>query len=212
MYRTSCTRWAMAGLVLLACGASPTLAQINDAWVVFQDSLTGAECGVINAANAELVTLFDSGTMVVITGADVRLNDLIVNVYDEVFYQGEQAGVIAFFDDADGLPAVFWTTLTGTVMQINTLTGQPSDSFLLPEEISATGCDACELIEESIFCGVENGAGNDTPSSSLGEILPFQCGAGAAGAAVVGTLLLPLVAFRSKQRVVASGCFARRRR
>ena len=146
-------RCAQAVLVLLAGWASPTLAQINDAWVVFQDSLTGAECGVINAANAELITLFDSGTMVVITGADVRLEDLMVNVYDEVFYQGEQAGVIAFFDDADGLPAVFWTTLTGTVMQINPLTGQPSDSFLLPEEVSGTGCDACELIEESIFCG-----------------------------------------------------------
>ena len=202
MGRASHARRAKAVLVLLACWASPALAQINDAWVVFQDSLTGAECGVINAANAELVTLFDSGTMVVITGADVRLNDLIVNVYDEVFYQGEPAGVIAFFDDADGLPAVFWTTLTGTVMQINTLTGQPSDSFLSPEEISATGCDPCELIEESVHCGVENGAGNDTPPPTADEIMPFQCGAGAAGAAVVGTLLLPLAAFRSKRRVM----------
>ena len=188
-----------AALVLLACSVSPGMAQVNDAWVVFQDSLTGAECGVINAANAELLTLYDSGEVVVISGADVLLGDLFVNVYDEVFYQDEPAGVIAFFDDADGLPAVFWTSLTGTLMQIDTLTGAPSDSQQYPDQITGTGCDACELVDESIFCEEQDGDEDDPAPPSTLDILQGKCGDGSGDAVAAGIILLPVVA-RSTRR------------
>jgi hypothetical protein len=192
-------------VVVLAVGSAPvvSLGQLDEAWVIFVDSITGDECGIVNAANAELVVLAESGNMVVVSGSDVVLADLVVDQFNQVSYLGEPAGIIDFADDGDGLPAVFWTTLAGTVVTINTFTGEPADSGRFPDEFRSTGCDECLLIDESVFC--EEPDSGDT--SNGGEVVdPFEdplaylCGSGSGLAAALSMILVPFVRLLPRRR------------
>jgi len=169
--------------------------QIDDPWVVFVDPWTGSECGIVNATNAELIVMYQTGEMVIVTGADVILRDLIVNSNNEVSYLGEPAGVIDFFEDGDGLPAVFWTTLAGTVITVDTFTAEPFDSGRAPDEIRATGCDACAYVDDSIYCEdtSDDDAANDVADAVADTALEYLCGTGSGLAAAVGMILLPFV-------------------
>lgn len=165
----------------------------NDDWIVFEDFVTGAECGIINAANAELVAFFDTGEMVIVSGPDAVLFDLIVTSEDEVLFQGTSSGFVEFLDDADGLPAVFWTTLVGTLVEVDTFTGEPFDSGLLPEDRFNTGCEACDFIDDSPLCDdiIDGGIGGNIPGDVLFPF-PVLCGAGSPAMIVLAMLAVPI--------------------
>ena len=79
---------AATQLALLVGSATNVLGQINDDWVVFQDTTTDMTCDVVNAANAELIVLYDTGVMVVVSGPDVAIEELVVDELNQVFYDG----------------------------------------------------------------------------------------------------------------------------
>ena len=176
---------------------------VNEDWIIFEDFVSGAECGVINASNAELVALFDTGEMVIVSGADAILSDLIVTSNDEVLFQGEPSGFVEFLDDGDDLPAVFWTTLVGTMVEVDTFTGEPFDSGLLPETRINTGCDACDLIDDSPLCD-DIGGGNGGDGGNIpGDVLfPFDlfCGAGSPAMLLMAMFAAPIVRFKRARR------------
>lgn len=174
---------------------SATLALDGD-WTVYPDPFSDAQCGVVNAWNAELVVLFDSGTMVVVSGADVILDDLFVSGSpdNQAFYLDEPFGFLQYAEDGDGLPTLFWTTLTGTVVGIDTFTGEPFDSGRLPEERFDTFCDGCDLVDTSPFCEDTSGGGNidANPNFNVGDLVQF-CGAGATDSTAASIILLPVI-------------------
>ena len=139
-------------IVVLGLAVSGAFAQIDETWISFEDSASDAVCGVVNAVNADLIVLEATGEMAIVSGPDVILADLLVDPDLNVTYLGQPAGMIEYADDADLQPTVFWITLTGTVVEIDTLTGEPSDSGLLPSDIAGTQCVACDLIDASIYC------------------------------------------------------------
>ncbi len=171
-------------------------AQIDD-WVVFQDTATETECGVVNASNAELLVVYDMGNMAVVSGPDTIIDDLYVDELNQVFYQDNPAGFIEIAEDGDGLPTVFWTTLTGTVIKIDTLTGEPSDSGYEPYEIFNTGCDGCDYIDASDLCeDGSNSSGDDTTNDFNLNL----CGAGAMESAAAAVVLLPFLSLASRRK------------
>ena len=192
----------------LSIGTTAQAGVVGEDWIVFEDFVSGAECGVINTANAELISLFDDGTMIIVSGADTVITDLIVTSEDEVLYRNvntgvfEPAGFIEFLDDGDDLPAVFWTTLVGTMVEIDTFTGEPFDSGLLPEERVNTGCDACELIDDSPLCDVDSGGGNgggNIPGDVLFPLLDI-CGAGSPALVLMALSAAPIVRMKRARR------------
>ena len=98
------------------------------------------------------------------------------------------AGYIEIAEDGDGLPTVFWTTLTGTLLEINTLTGEPSDSGVMPNERTSTGCDACDYIEQSVHCD-----SNDSDTQNGNSETPAICGSGAFDTILASMILLPIL-------------------
>ena len=170
--------FALSAVVMIT-GASPAAAQLDESWVQFVNEDIDFVCGVVNASNAELVVLEDTGEMVLISGTDTVLSDVFVDDDNLVYFDGAPAGQLALFVDGDGLDAVFWVTLTDTVVGVDTFTGEPFDSGLFPEERINTGCDACQLIDESVFCEDDGGV---VP-------IPPLCGAGIPGFAALGMVL-----------------------
>lgn len=177
---------------------------LEELWTSYTDDLTGTECGVVNAWNAELVVLFESGNMVVVTGPDVIMEDLYVSAQSEVYYFDEPAGFLEFAEDGDGLPTLFWTTLSGTLVEIDTFTGEPSDSGMFPEERFDTGCDGCDFVDQSSVCGDTTTDGNSNSNSStidLGElIVPLLCGTGTTSGTVAAFVLLPFLGLFTRRR------------
>ena len=183
-------------LLITFCSTGYSFAQIDD-WVVFQDTATETECGVVNASNAELLVVYDTGYMAVVSGPDVIIDDLYVDELNQVFYQDDPAGYIEIAEDGDGLPTVFWTTLTGTVIKIDTLTGEPSDSGYEPYEIFNTGCDGCDYIDASDLCeDGSNTSGDDTTDNINLDL----CGTGALESAAAAAVLLPFLSLTSRRK------------
>ncbi len=169
-------------------------AQFGEEWSVFQDPETGAVCGVVNTSNAELTVVADTGEVIRITGRDTRLDALLVDDDNNVYYNGFAAGRMVYADDADGYPTVFWITDRETVVQLDARTGQPLDSGLFPEEIGNTGCDPCDSIDDDPFCDRD---GADGGGFRFG---PLLCGAGAAPALWISVVALPLVGRTRRRR------------
>ncbi len=206
MNHKSNLRIALTVLVSSLLPATAFGGVIDEDWVIFEDFVSGAECGIINASNAEFIALFDTGTMVIVSGADTRFDELIVTSDDEVLFNGQPSGFVEFLDDGDGLPAVFWTTLVGTIVEVDTLTGEPFDSGILPEDRINTGCDACDFIDDSIACddfgngdGGNNGGGGN--GGGGGDVFfPVPCGAFSPATLVLLTLALPFAKMRRTRR------------
>jgi hypothetical protein len=143
---------AVVGALALLASTGQAQGQIDEAWIVFSNENIGFRCDVVNASNAELIVLESSGEMVLVSGADTLLPDLVVDQNNQVFLDGAPAGALELLVDGDGLDAVFWTTLTGTVVGVDSFTGEPFDSGIFPEERTDTGCDACNFVDQSLFC------------------------------------------------------------
>jgi len=122
-------------------------------WDTYADQHSSATCDLVNAGNAELVVLSDTGELVVVTGTDVAVVGSFVDADLKVFLGGTQFGVIDFATDGDNLRTLWWLTLTGTVVDVDPITLEPSDSGLLPSDFTRVPCDACPLWDVPLDCG-----------------------------------------------------------
>lgn len=151
-----CYRWtarvAFTASMLVLAAASPGVAQTFP-WDVFQDPFSDSLCDVVNAANAELVVLSATGEFVIVTGEDVALEGTVVDLDGMVFLDGFPAGLIAFADDGDGFRTLWWTSLTGFVINVDDFTGEPTVSDQLPVDFVDVPCDACLFWDDTTLCG-----------------------------------------------------------
>lgn len=145
-------------VALGAASKTPCHAQVRP-WDVFSDTLSPSICDVVNAANAELAVLSDSGNFVIITGADVILQDTFVDFDGNVFDLGDPAGFIDFADDGDGFRTLWWLSITGRVIEIDGFTGEPFESVFLPEDLTDAACDACDFWDDPSVCLDSDGDG-----------------------------------------------------
>ena len=140
----------IVSLFVAASGFS-TAAQAQP-WDVFEDALSTSVCDVVNTANAELVVLSDTGQLVIVTGADVILEDTFVDANNDVFFEDQQAGFITFADDGDGFRTLWWVSLTCNVIHVDGFTGEPSETSLLPSDFTDVPDDACEFWDDQTVC------------------------------------------------------------
>lgn len=138
----------------LAVMSGPALAQ-NDGdkpWVLFIDDQSTSQCDVVNADNAELVVIQGTGVMVIVSGTDVTLADLVVDGQGFVSFDGEPAGVLDFYLDGDGFRSLWWTSLTGEVVRVDGFTGEPAFTSKSPEDYRDASCDACDFWDDQAVC------------------------------------------------------------
>jgi hypothetical protein len=145
-----CAKFAAFCLVGL-CGLRSAAAQ-NLPWNVFADPQSDSVCDLVNTTNVQLVVLSDTGEFVIVSGTDVILSHLHVDANLNVFLDDLPFGLIDFAEDGDGFRTLWWLTFQGTVVDLDTLTLEPSDSGRLPSEFSNVGCDACPLYDDPTAC------------------------------------------------------------
>jgi hypothetical protein len=165
----------LGSLVAMACSYGVSQAQ---PWDAFTDSLTGAQCDVINADNAELVVLGATGQLVIVTGQDVTLVDSFVDLDGNVTFEGAPAGFVSFVDDGDGFRTLWWTGLTGQVVALDPFTSVPFVSDFFPEEFFDVPCDACPLWDDPLACSlgcVFNDECDDENSCTLDSCIAGDC-------------------------------------
>ena len=138
-------------LTTLVLTASPAAAQVR-MWELFQDALSPSFCDVVNAGNAELVVMSATGRLAIVTGADVIIDELRVDGNFNVYYLGEPVGLLSFETDGDGFRTVWWTSLIGSVVDVDGFTGEPSTTNLLPSDFVDAGCDACDFWDDPSAC------------------------------------------------------------
>ncbi len=164
---------------------------------VFPDSETDVACDLVNAANAELVVLTDTGELVLVSAEDIILDDTFVDRDSAVFIDDEPFGSLRFAEDADGLATLWWLAANGRVMHIDGVTFEVTASDLLPADISGTECDACNGFwdVQSDCAAPEPQPPPDDPSP--GGVTIFQlCGSGF-GMLMMGVTLFGLVGMRA---------------
>jgi hypothetical protein len=157
MDRTRCVRIWLVAWGLVVFGAS-SLAQ-GVPWEIYEDEpISSSVCDVVNAANAELVVLADTGQFVIVTGDDVTLEDTLVDfdgfVYLETGIPGllDAVGYIGFAEDGDGYRTLWWTSLTGRVVSVDGFTGEPTETDLFPSDFYGVPCDACDYWDDPLAC------------------------------------------------------------
>ncbi|MCO6435755.1 MAG: thrombospondin type 3 repeat-containing protein [Phycisphaerae bacterium] len=108
-----------------------------------------------------------------VTGSDIILQDTEVLLSGEVLYLGQPAGTIAFATDGDGLRSLWWLSLDGRVIQVNTLSrpGEPTVTDTRPEDYRGVPCDACEFWDDQSVCvdfdSDDDGVPNDEDNCPL---------------------------------------------
>jgi len=141
----------VASTMLLAVAAAPAQTSTKP-WQLFLDSASNAACDVINANNAQLVLLTGTGQLSIVTGTDVTLQDTLVDADGFVTFEGQPAGAIGFAADGDGLRTVWWMSLTGTVVNVNGFTGEPTQTNKSPSDFFDVACDACQFWDDPTVC------------------------------------------------------------
>lgn len=151
------TRRRSAALTVAAWCAAANVAHAQVLpWDTFSDSpVSTSICDVVNADNAELVVLRDTGQLVIVTGRDTILEDSLVTAEGEVLVNGQQAGFLGFETDGDGLRTLWWTSLTGRVVSVDEFTGEPTTTNRIPADYRSVPCDACELWDDPTVCETE---------------------------------------------------------
>ena len=161
-------------------------------WLLYQDFSSDTVCGLIHAANAELVVLAGTGQMAIVSGPDVVLSDVEVDEAGNVFFEGQSAGFIEFDEDGEGDRALFWLTLTGRLVEIGAFDASPQPSDQSPGDIRNAGCDPCPQWDDESICENDNANSNANDNDGGGSPIAGLCGSGAATAAgliMVGLML-----------------------
>ncbi len=147
---STCASFLIA-TIAMSLISGEALAQ-QDPWNTYTDATNVSRCAVINAANAELVVSSVTGQLVLVSATDVTLEDTFVDADNFVFFEGESIGSIGFAADGDGLLSLWWLTLTGTVVEIDSLTAVPSATDETPSDFTDAGCDACDFWDDPSPC------------------------------------------------------------
>lgn len=135
--RLSCFSGALVVLV-----GSAAMAQ-TPPWDIFDDAQSTSTCDLVNASDTELVVL-RTGELAIITGRDVTLADSFVNDQGDVFIGNDQFGFISFATDADGFRTLWWTSLTGRVLDIDGLTLEINETDKFPDDFADVPCGVCD--------------------------------------------------------------------
>ena len=141
-----------AALLILSASAGWAQAQFLP-WNVYADSQSASICDLVNAANLELVVLAENGPLVIVTGPDLELVNTFVDDANNVFVDDELFGFIDFAEDGEGFRTLWWLTPAGSVVFVDPITGDPSDSELFPGEFIEVPCDACQFWDDVADCG-----------------------------------------------------------
>lgn len=178
-------RLILTGRAVVAASAFVVIASSGFAqvpWDTFSDPLSSSVCDVVNAANAELVVLSETGFLTIVTGPDVILEDLFADTDGNVFYFGESAGFLEFAEDGDGFRTLWWVSNTGRVVEVDDFTSEPLVSDLFPDDFFDVPCDACGLWDDPTTCQLdEDGDGildafDDCPFTPIDEFADdFGC-------------------------------------
>lgn len=121
-------------------------------WDVFDDPFSSSVCDVVNAANAELVVISSTGELAIVSGTDRVFSDTFVDLDGDVFFDGVFVGSIAFETDGDGFRTLWWTSLTGRVVEVDGFTGEPFESEFFPIDFEDVPCDACDFWDDQTVC------------------------------------------------------------
>ena len=140
---------AFVALISATSAAAQTAAK---PWQLFLDSSSSSACDVINADNAQIVLLTSTGQLSIVTGTDVTLQYTLVDADGFVTFEGQPAGAIGFAADGDGLRTVWWMSLTGTVVNVNGFTGEPTQTNKSPSDFFDVACDACQFWDDPTVC------------------------------------------------------------
>lgn len=139
--------------VAMVLAIAPTAYAQTKPWELFQDVSSSAVCDVINADNnARFVLISATRQLAIVTGNDLILEDTLVDESGFVFFEGEPVGAIGFATDGDGLRSIWWMSLTGTVVDVDGFTGEPSQTNNLPADFDDASCDACEFWDNEAAC------------------------------------------------------------
>jgi hypothetical protein len=123
-------------------------------WDVFADPFSSSVCDVVNVANAELVVIAATGELAIVSGADRIFGSTFVDSAGDVFFGDVFVGSISFETDGDGFRTLWWTSLTGRVVEVDGFTGEPFESDLFPDDFVDVPCDACDFWDDQIVCEV----------------------------------------------------------
>jgi len=148
-------RALFAAVVLFSRSGGGSVAQAVP-WDVFADPDSASVCDTVNAANAELVVLSDTGELVIISGVDVVLDATFVDADGFVFFDGFPVGVIDFAEDGDRFRTLWWTSLSGTVVEVDEFTGEPFATDLFPSDFHGVPCDACAFWDDPADCVIDS--------------------------------------------------------
>jgi hypothetical protein len=140
---------AFVALIAATSAAAQTAAK---PWQLLLDASSSSACDVINADNAQLVLLTATNQLSIVTQTDVTLQDTQVDADGFVTFEGNAAGAIGFATDGDGKRTVWWMSLTGTVVNVNGFTGQPTETNKSPSDFSNVACDACQFWDDPTVC------------------------------------------------------------
>ena len=137
--------------MLLAVGSAAAQTPTKP-WQLFLDSASSSACDLINADNAQLVLLTATNQLSIVTQTDVTLQDTLVDADGFVTFEGNPAGAIGFATDGDGKRTVWWMSLTGTVVNVNGFTGDPTQTDKSPSDVPNAACDACPFWDDATVC------------------------------------------------------------
>ena len=186
MHRVS----SYAALVALLSLGTPVQAQ----WFNWVDE-TGVECGLINAENVSLVVSDQTGSLILLNGADRELVNTGVTEDGQVVIDDEYVGYIEYASDARDRMRVFWVTEIGSLYRLET-DGEPVATETFPEEVTGN-CDPCDgYWDDEDDCYVDAYQDEElTDTEAISEALVSGlCGLGSAG--FMAALLISLTALR----------------
>jgi len=166
-------------------------------WLTFVDPDSDSVCGVINAANAELIVSSTTGQLTKVNGVDTLIaNAFFDPLTTDVVVDGVQFGFVTFNTDADGNRTAWWvTSVSNNAIELDEFTFDIGDSGLLPSQFSGALCDPTPLID---VLDTDDGSSDDPTAGDdlAGSLTQALCGAGMIGmfGALVGLCGVGLVA------------------
>ena len=181
------------------------------AWDVRHDvDATGAlisdsACGTVNAVSArtgsliQLVILADTAELMIVSRTDTILTGTFVDLDNFVSDNGQPKGVIEYADDGDGFRTVWWVSLDGTVVEIDSFTAEASVGASFPEEFTNVPCDACEFVDQppADVCDV---VVDDGGGGVVAPIVVNLCGTGIGSTAMLAMTLCGFLGLRLTRR------------
>ena len=205
-------RPSIAMIVLLVGGVWTNSASAQ--WDVFENPDVSSQCGVVNTGGEqtglEFVVRSCDGALVLVTGDDVGFANTYVTLDGVVEIDGEFAGYVEYYEDADGYFTLWWVNEDGRVMDFDDVTYQPYETEYYPDEYSNVPCEAEELWGGDADCdepfGQETMLPAELPEDQPGGVgsetsdLADLCGSGLNLTLIFGGGVLPLLCLGYRRR------------